>query len=281
MWRIDERTRPWWTLVGACFGLFILMLDSTVVALALPSIRHDVGASAAGLQWVMNGYLLVITAFVITAGRLGDQFGRKRLFLIGMALFALGSVVSATADGQLALILGRLAAGARRGADAAAFAGDRLQRLPGRRAGAGAGDLGRDLRHRAGHRPAGRRRPGRHRLAADLLDQPADRACRDRDRLARRAGVDRPGLGTPDRRPRPRRAGARADRGRPGAGPGRRLERRRRRRADRDRRARFSMPSGGSSTAPPSRSSTSRSSATAPTSAPAPPPSPWSAPTGR
>ncbi len=69
MLRIDERTRPWWTLAGACFGLFILMLDSTVVALALPSIRHDVGASAAGLQWVMNGYLLVITAFVITAGQ--------------------------------------------------------------------------------------------------------------------------------------------------------------------------------------------------------------------
>ena len=50
----------WWTLVGACFGLFILMLDSTVVALALPEIRGDVGASAEGLQWVMNGYLLTI-----------------------------------------------------------------------------------------------------------------------------------------------------------------------------------------------------------------------------
>ncbi|HKI66222.1 MAG TPA: MFS transporter [Solirubrobacterales bacterium] len=111
MLRIDERTRPWWTLVGACFGLFILMLDSTVVALALPSIRHDVGASAAGLQWVMNGYLLVITAFVITAGRLGDQFGRKRLFLIGMVLFGLGSVVSGAAGDQLTLILGRLLQG--------------------------------------------------------------------------------------------------------------------------------------------------------------------------
>ena len=75
--------RPWWTLAGACAGLFMLMLDSTVVALALPSIRHDVGASAAGLQWVMNGYLLAITVFVVTAGRLGDMFGRKRLFLAG------------------------------------------------------------------------------------------------------------------------------------------------------------------------------------------------------
>ncbi len=104
-------TRPWWTLVGACSGLFILMLDSTVVALALPSIRHDVNATAEGLQWVMNGYLLIITAFVVTGGRLGDMFGRKRLFLIGMALFALGSVVSATADDQLTLIFGRLLQG--------------------------------------------------------------------------------------------------------------------------------------------------------------------------
>jgi EmrB/QacA subfamily drug resistance transporter len=111
MFRIDQRTRPWWTLVGACFGLFILMLDSTVVALALSSIRHDVDATSAGLQWVMNGYLLVIAAFVVTGGRLGDMFGRKRLFLVGMALFALGSVVSATADDQLTLICGRLVQG--------------------------------------------------------------------------------------------------------------------------------------------------------------------------
>jgi EmrB/QacA subfamily drug resistance transporter len=108
---IDERNRPWWTLVGACSGLFILMLDSTVVALALSSIRRDVHATSAGLQWVMNGYLLVITAFVVTGGRLGDMFGRKRLFIIGMALFALGSVVSATADDQLTLICGRLVQG--------------------------------------------------------------------------------------------------------------------------------------------------------------------------
>ena len=86
--------RKWWTLAGTCAGLFLLMLDSTVVALALPSIRHDVGATSAGLQWVMNGYLLTITALVVTAGRLGDMFGRKRLFLAGMCVFAarLGSL---------------------------------------------------------------------------------------------------------------------------------------------------------------------------------------------
>jgi EmrB/QacA subfamily drug resistance transporter len=87
------------------------MLDSTVVALALPSIRHDVGASAAGLQWVMNGYLLAITALVVTAGRLGDMFGRKRLFLAGMCVFALGSILSGAANDELALICGRVLQG--------------------------------------------------------------------------------------------------------------------------------------------------------------------------
>ncbi len=104
-------SRPWWTLVGACCGLFVLMLDSTVVALALPSIRHDVGATQAGLQWVMNGYLLAITAFVVTAGRLGDVFGRKRLFVVGMCVFAAGSVVSGAAQGEAMLIGGRVLQG--------------------------------------------------------------------------------------------------------------------------------------------------------------------------
>jgi EmrB/QacA subfamily drug resistance transporter len=88
------------------------MLDSTVVALALPAIRHDVGASSEGLQWVMNGYLLTIAVLVVTAGRLGDMFGRRRVFLIGMGVFAVGSVVSGAAGDQVALIVGRVLQGA-------------------------------------------------------------------------------------------------------------------------------------------------------------------------
>lgn len=103
--------RKWWTLAGACAGLFVLMLDSTVVALALPEIRHDVDASAEGLQWVMNAYLLAIAVFVVTAGRLGDMFGRKRVFLAGLVLFAVGSVVSGAAQDQEMLILGRVLQG--------------------------------------------------------------------------------------------------------------------------------------------------------------------------
>jgi EmrB/QacA subfamily drug resistance transporter len=88
------------------------MLDSTVVALALSEIRGDVGATSEGLQWVMNGYLLVITVLVVTAGRLGDIVGRKRVFLAGTALFALGSVLSGAAQGQEMLIAGRAVQGA-------------------------------------------------------------------------------------------------------------------------------------------------------------------------
>ncbi|HVX34485.1 MAG TPA: MFS transporter [Solirubrobacterales bacterium] len=101
----------WWTLVGACFGLFLLMLDSTVVSLALPRIRGDIGASSEELQWMLNVYLLAISVLVVTAGRLGDMFGRKRVFLAGMVLFGLGSIVSATAGDPDALILGRIVQG--------------------------------------------------------------------------------------------------------------------------------------------------------------------------
>jgi EmrB/QacA subfamily drug resistance transporter len=104
--------RKWWTLAGACSGLFLLMLDSTVVALALPEIRGDVGASSEGLQWVMNGYLLTIAVLVVTAGRLGDMFGRKRVFIVGMAVFAAGSIVSGAAADQVGLIVGRVLQGA-------------------------------------------------------------------------------------------------------------------------------------------------------------------------
>src|ERR1700712_3910414 len=103
--------RKWWTLAGACSGLFLLMLDSTVVALALPEIRGDVSASAEQLQWVMNAYLLTIAVLVVTAGRLGDMFGRRRVFVVGMGLFAFGSVVSGAAGDADTLILGRILQG--------------------------------------------------------------------------------------------------------------------------------------------------------------------------
>lgn len=111
MLRIDERTRPWWVLAGACSGMFLLMLDSTVVSLALPEIQRELGASAAALQWVMNGYLLVLAVTVVTAGRLGDILGRRRVILAGMALFAGGSVLAAVAADDEVLIGARIVQG--------------------------------------------------------------------------------------------------------------------------------------------------------------------------
>ncbi|MCB0831126.1 MAG: MFS transporter, partial [Solirubrobacterales bacterium] len=109
-----EANRKWWVLAGTSGGLFILMLDSTVVALALPSIQMDLGASTDQLQWVLNAYLLVIASLVVTAGRFGDIFGRRRVFIIGFAIFGLGSLISAVAWDPDVLILGRvvMAAGA-------------------------------------------------------------------------------------------------------------------------------------------------------------------------
>jgi EmrB/QacA subfamily drug resistance transporter len=108
---VTDVSRPWWTLVGACTGLFVLMLDSTIVALALPSIRHELGMSASGLQWVMNGYLLVIAALVVTGGRLGDMFGRRTVFTLGLIVFAAGSVLSGEAWSEGAIIAGRIVQG--------------------------------------------------------------------------------------------------------------------------------------------------------------------------
>jgi EmrB/QacA subfamily drug resistance transporter len=92
--------------------MFLLMLDSTVVTLALPAIQRDLDASAIGLQWVMNAYLLTIAVLTVTAGRLGDMFGRRRMFVLGLGVFAAGSVLSAVSWSQDAVIAGRVVQGA-------------------------------------------------------------------------------------------------------------------------------------------------------------------------
>jgi EmrB/QacA subfamily drug resistance transporter len=108
---LTDENRRWWTLVGTCMGLFVLMLDSTVVNVALPAIARDLDATTAGLQWVMNAYLLVLAAFVVSAGRVGDIVGRRRVFLIGMAAFAGGSVVAALSDSEETLVAARVLQG--------------------------------------------------------------------------------------------------------------------------------------------------------------------------
>jgi EmrB/QacA subfamily drug resistance transporter len=109
--KVTDANRPWWTLAGTCMALFVLMLDSTIVTLALPSIQRELGASASELQWVVNGYLLMIAVLVVTAGRLGDQFGRRRIFLGGLVTFLAGLVVAAVAPSIEVLIVARFIQG--------------------------------------------------------------------------------------------------------------------------------------------------------------------------
>jgi EmrB/QacA subfamily drug resistance transporter len=108
---VTQANRRWFCLVGTCMGLFVLMLDSTVINVALPAIARDLDATTAGLQWVMNAYLLVLAAFVVSAGRVGDIVGRRRVFLIGMTTFAAGSAVAAISESEEMLVAARVLQG--------------------------------------------------------------------------------------------------------------------------------------------------------------------------
>ena len=89
--RLSEGNRRWWTLGAMCFALFMIMLDNTVVNVALPSIQRDLGASLSALEWTINAYTLTFAVLLVTGGRLGDIFGRRRMFLFGVVVFALAS----------------------------------------------------------------------------------------------------------------------------------------------------------------------------------------------
>ncbi|MFI0986312.1 DHA2 family efflux MFS transporter permease subunit [Streptomyces exfoliatus] len=86
------RANPWLTLIAVSFGLFMVGLDGSVVAIANPAIGQDLGASTADLQWVTNSYLLALAATLILGGKLGDRFGRRTFYLIGVAGFTAASV---------------------------------------------------------------------------------------------------------------------------------------------------------------------------------------------
>jgi len=88
----DENSR-WWTLAAMCFALFMVMLDNTVVNVSLPSIQRDLHASLSALEWTVNAYTLTFAVLMITGGRLGDIFGRRRMFLFGVVVFGISSAV--------------------------------------------------------------------------------------------------------------------------------------------------------------------------------------------
>jgi EmrB/QacA subfamily drug resistance transporter len=107
----SERRR-WIALGVLCLGQLMMVLDATIVNVALPSIQSDLHFSQGNLTWVINGYLITFGGFLLLAGRLGDLIGRKRVFLSGLVLFTAASILCGVAQGQTWLILARLLQGA-------------------------------------------------------------------------------------------------------------------------------------------------------------------------
>jgi EmrB/QacA subfamily drug resistance transporter len=107
---LDARGR-WFALLLLCFGDLMIVLDSTIVNVALPSIRADLGFSETSLAWVVNAYLLTFGGFLLLGGRLGDLFGHRRLFLIGISVFTLASLACGLATSQAWLLVARAVQG--------------------------------------------------------------------------------------------------------------------------------------------------------------------------
>src|ERR671912_2618049 len=103
--------RRWPALGLLCVAQFMVVLDATIVAIALPEIQRDLGFSRAGLQWVISAYTLVFGGFLLLAGRAADLWGRRRLFMIGLVVFTGASLACGLAGSPLALLLGRIAQG--------------------------------------------------------------------------------------------------------------------------------------------------------------------------
>jgi EmrB/QacA subfamily drug resistance transporter len=103
--------RRWWPLYVLCAGVLMIVLDTTIVNVALPSIREDLGFSETSLVWVVNAYMLTFGGFLLLGGRLGDLYGHRRLFLLGVTLFTLASVACGAAGSQPMLIVARAAQG--------------------------------------------------------------------------------------------------------------------------------------------------------------------------
>src|SRR5881275_168398 len=103
---MDSRTR-WFALYVLCLGSLMIVLDATIVNVALPSIKEDLGFSKTSIAWVVNAYLLTYGGFLLLGGRLGDLFGHRRLFLAGITLFTAASLVCGLSTTQGMLIAAR------------------------------------------------------------------------------------------------------------------------------------------------------------------------------
>jgi EmrB/QacA subfamily drug resistance transporter len=108
---INEGNRKWWTLGSMCFALFMIMLDNTVVNVALPSIQRDLHASLSALEWTVNAYTLTFAVLLVTGGRMGDIFGRRKMFLFGVIVFGISSALIGFAPNDTTLVAFRAVQG--------------------------------------------------------------------------------------------------------------------------------------------------------------------------
>ncbi len=106
-----QRGNKWWTLTAVCLGTAMLLLDITIVNVALPDIQKALNSSFADLQWIVDAYALTLAAFLLTAGSLADMYGRRRLYLLGLAIFTCASVLCGFAVSTLMLQVSRAAQG--------------------------------------------------------------------------------------------------------------------------------------------------------------------------
>jgi EmrB/QacA subfamily drug resistance transporter len=106
----DNRKR-WWALMVLCLGVLMIVLDTTIVNVALPSIKTDLGFTETSLVWVVNAYMLTFGGFLLLGGRLGDLYGQRRLFLAGLTLFTIASLACGLASSQAMLIVARAVQG--------------------------------------------------------------------------------------------------------------------------------------------------------------------------
>src|SRR5216684_2756542 len=107
---IDGRKR-WLALIVLCLGSLMIVLDTTIVNVALPSIREDLAFTETSLVWVVNAYMVTYGGFLLLGGRLGDFFGQRRLFLLGITLFTLASLVCGLSNSQWLLVGARAVQG--------------------------------------------------------------------------------------------------------------------------------------------------------------------------
>src|SRR6185437_15020721 len=106
----SDRSR-WIALVVICVGMLMIVLDATIVNVALPSIQDDLGFSQSNLAWVVNAYLITFGGLLLLAGRLGDLLGRRNVFMVGLAVFVTASFLCGLAQNQGILVGARFAQG--------------------------------------------------------------------------------------------------------------------------------------------------------------------------